>query len=104
VVIQGISPKHEKHEVAPPLVVGRRGFENDHDHRSYIFDAGSLRMKVRDEGDIEVGDGVKGAVIIIILGDCDLLDNGDLLFQVMSDVLLLLPSEGGSMLTQMNLI
>jgi hypothetical protein len=61
-------------------------------------------MKVRDEGDIEVGDDVEGAVVIIVLGDCDLLDNGDLLFQVMSDVLLLLPSEGGSMLTQMNLI
>jgi hypothetical protein len=31
-VIQGISTKCEKHEVMSPLVVGRRGFQNDLDH------------------------------------------------------------------------
>jgi hypothetical protein len=36
-VIEGIAMKHEKHDVAPPLVVGRRGFQNDHDHRSYVL-------------------------------------------------------------------
>jgi hypothetical protein len=25
-VVEGVAMKHEKHEVAPPLVVGRRGF------------------------------------------------------------------------------
>jgi hypothetical protein len=32
VVVQGVSMKREKHEVTPPLVVGRRGFQNDRDH------------------------------------------------------------------------
>jgi hypothetical protein len=41
VVIQGISTKHE---VMLPLVVGRRGFQNDRDHWSYVLDAGSLRV------------------------------------------------------------
>jgi hypothetical protein len=36
-VVEGVAMKREKHEVAPPLVVGRRGFQNDRDHRSYIL-------------------------------------------------------------------
>jgi hypothetical protein len=31
-VVQGVAMKREKHEVAPPLVVGRQGFQNDLDH------------------------------------------------------------------------
>jgi hypothetical protein len=30
VVVQGVSMKCEKHEATPPLVVGRRGFQNNH--------------------------------------------------------------------------
>jgi hypothetical protein len=33
-VFKGVAMKHEKHEVAPLLVVGRRWFQNDRDHRS----------------------------------------------------------------------
>jgi hypothetical protein len=43
-VIEGIVMKHEEHEVAPPLLLRQRGFQNDHEHRSYILEAGSLRM------------------------------------------------------------
>jgi hypothetical protein len=32
VIIEGVAMKCEKHEVASPLVVGRRGFQKDHDH------------------------------------------------------------------------
>jgi hypothetical protein len=32
VVIEGVTMKREKHEVTPPLVVVRRGFQNDRDH------------------------------------------------------------------------
>jgi hypothetical protein len=68
VVIEGVAMKCEKHKVGPPLVVGRRGFQNDHDHRSYILEAGSLHMQVHDEGGIGVGASVDGAIIIVILG------------------------------------
>jgi hypothetical protein len=61
----------------------------------YILEAGSLRVQVRDEGGIKVGAGVDGVIVIIILGDHDPLDSDELLFQVMCDSLLLLPSEGG---------
>jgi hypothetical protein len=94
--------KREKHEVAPLLVVGRRGFQNDHDHRSYVLLVGSLRMQVHDEGGVRVGAGVDGA-IIVVLGKRDPLGSGELLFQVMSDGLLL-PSEGGGTLTRPCLI
>jgi hypothetical protein len=96
VVIEGISTKREKHEVALPLVVGRRGFQNDRDHRLYVLDVDSLCMQVRDEGGVGVGAGVDGAIVIVILGDHNPLGSGELLFQVTSDGLLLLPSEGHS--------
>jgi hypothetical protein len=54
-------------------------------------------MQMRGEGSIEVGEGVDGA--IIVLGDRNPLGSGKLLLQVVSDGLLLLPSEGSSMLT-----
>jgi hypothetical protein len=44
VIVEGVATKHEKHEVAPPLAVGRRGFQNNCDHRSYILEANSLRL------------------------------------------------------------
>jgi hypothetical protein len=37
VAIGGVETKREKHEVVPPLVVRRRGFQNDSDHRSYVL-------------------------------------------------------------------
>jgi hypothetical protein len=43
-VVEGVATKCDKHEVAPPLVVGRRGFQNNRDHGSYVLEAGSLRM------------------------------------------------------------
>jgi hypothetical protein len=50
-------------------------------------------MQVCGEGGV-VAD-VDGAIIIVVLGKRDPLGNGELLFQVMSDGLLLLPSKGG---------
>jgi hypothetical protein len=63
-----------------------------------------LRMQVRGEGGIGVGAGVDGAIIVIILGDHDPLRSNELLFQVMSDGFLLLPSEGSGALTRPCLI
>jgi hypothetical protein len=68
VVIQGIATKREKHEVAPSLVVGQRGFQNDRDHRSYILEAVSLHVHVRGESGVKVGAGIDR---VIVLGDCD---------------------------------
>jgi hypothetical protein len=92
VVVEGVTKKCEKHEVTPPLVIGRRGFQNDRDNRSYVLEAGSLHMLVRGVG---VAAGVDGGIIVVILGDHDPLGSGELLFQVMDDGLLLLQSEGG---------
>jgi hypothetical protein len=99
VVVEGVATKREKHEVEPPLVVGQRGFQNDRDHRSYVLEVGSLRMQLRGEGGIGVGAGVDGAIIVVILRDRDPLGSGELLFQVTSDDLLLLPSEGSGAVT-----
>jgi hypothetical protein len=104
VVIKGVAMKREKHEVAPPLVVERRGFPNDRDHRSYVLEAGSLRMQVHGEAGVGFGAGVDGAIVVVILGNHDPLGNGKLLFQVTSDDLLLLPSKGGGALMHLCLI
>jgi hypothetical protein len=53
-------------------------------------------VQVRGEGGIGVGASVGGAIVIVVLGDCSPLGNGELLFQVTSDGLLLLPSKGGA--------
>jgi hypothetical protein len=97
-IIEGVTMKCEKHEVAPPLLVRSRGFQNDRDYRSYVREVGSLRMQVHSEDGIKVGVDVDGAIVVIVLGDRDPLSNGELLFQVMGDGLLLLPSEGGGVL------
>jgi hypothetical protein len=47
----------------------------------YVLDAHSLRVQVRGEGGIEVGVGIDGEIIIIVLGDCDSLGNGELYFR-----------------------
>jgi hypothetical protein len=96
VVVEGVATKHEKHEVAPPLVVGRRWFQDDRDHQSYILETGSLHVQVRGEGGVGVGAGVDGAIVVVVLGNRDPLGSGELLFQVTGDSLLLFPSEGGS--------
>jgi hypothetical protein len=80
VVVEGVATKREKHEVATPLVVGRRWFQDDRDHRSYILETGSLRVQVRGEGGVGVGAGVDGAIVIIVLGNRDPLGSGELLF------------------------
>jgi hypothetical protein len=67
-VIEGVAMKREKHEVMPPLVVRRQGFQNDHDHRSYVLEADSLCMHVWGEGGIGVGGSVDGAIVVIVLG------------------------------------
>jgi hypothetical protein len=72
--------KREKHEVAPPLIVERRWFQNDRDHRSHILEASSLRVQVCGEGDIGVGADVDRAIIVIILGNRDPLGSDELLF------------------------
>jgi hypothetical protein len=104
VVIEGVATKREKHEVAPLLVVGQQGFQNDHDHRSYVLEAGSLRVQVRGEGGVRVGAGVDGAIISVVLGHHDPLGSGKLLFQVMGEGLLLLLSESGGTLTCPSLV
>jgi hypothetical protein len=98
--IEDVATKREKHEVVPPLVVGRRWFQDDRDHRSYTLEIGSLRVQVRGEGGVGVGAGVDGAIVVVVLGDRDPLGSGELLFQVTGDGLLLFPSEGGGALTR----
>jgi hypothetical protein len=98
VVIQDVVMKREKHEVTPPLVVRRRGFLNDHDHRLYILEAGSLRVHVCGEGGIGVAADVDGVIVVVILGYHDPLGSSELLFQVTGEGLLLLPREGGDAL------
>jgi hypothetical protein len=80
VVIEGVVMKHETHEVTPPLVVGRRGFQNDHDHWSYILEADRLAMQVCSEGGVGVGAGVDRPIVVIVMGNRDPLGNGELLF------------------------
>jgi hypothetical protein len=104
IFIQAVETKHEKHGVAPLLIVERQGFQNDRVHRLYVLDADNLRVQVRDEGGIEVGAGVDGAIIVIILGDHDPLGSGELLFQVTGDGLLILASEGYNTLACLCLI
>jgi hypothetical protein len=99
-VVESVATKREKHEVTPPLVVGRRWFQDDRDHRSYILETGSLRMQVRGEGGVGVGAGVGGAVVVVILGNHYPLGSGELLFRVTGDGLLLFPSEGDGALTR----
>jgi hypothetical protein len=104
VVIEGVATKHEKHEVAPPLVVGRWGFQNDRNHWSYVLKADSLRMQVHGEGSVWVGASINGVIIIIILGDHDPICSGELPFQVTGEHLLLFPSEDSGVLTHPSLI
>jgi hypothetical protein len=68
------------------------------------MDASNLHVQVRSEGGVRVGSGVDGVIIIFVLGDNDPLGNDELLFHVMSNGLLLLPSEGGGMLVHTGLI
>jgi hypothetical protein len=53
---------------------------------------------VHNEGDIKVGVSIDEGINIVVLGNRDPLGTGELLFQVMSDDLLHLLSEGGGML------
>jgi hypothetical protein len=102
VIVHGVSTKCEKHEVAPPLVVGRREFQNDRNRRSYVLDVGSLHLQMRGEGGVRAD--VDGAIIVVVLGDNDPLCSVDQLFQVMSDDLLLHPNEGDGTLARMGLV
>jgi hypothetical protein len=52
-------------------------------------------VQVRGEGSVGVGADIDGAIIVVVLGNRDLLGSGELLFQVTDDGLLLFPSEGG---------
>jgi hypothetical protein len=52
-------------------------------------------VQVRGEGSVGVGADIDGAIIVVVLGNRDLLGSGELLFQVTDDGLLLCPSEGG---------
>jgi hypothetical protein len=57
-------------------------------------------VQVHGEGNVGVGAGVDGAIIVVTLWDRDFLGSSELLFQVMGDGLLLLPSKGGGALTR----
>jgi hypothetical protein len=61
-------------------------------------------VQVCGEGGVGVGADIDGAIVIVVLGDCDPLGSGELLFQVMGDDLLLLPSEVGGALTHPGLV
>jgi hypothetical protein len=52
-------------------------------------------VQVRGEGSVGVGADIDGAIIVVVLGNRDLLGSGELLFQVTDDGLLLFSSEGG---------
>jgi hypothetical protein len=52
-------------------------------------------VQVRGEGSVGVGADIDGTIIVVVLGNRDLLGSGELLFQVTGDGLLLFPSEGG---------
>jgi hypothetical protein len=56
------------------------------------------------EGGVRVEAGVDEAIIVVVLGKRDPLGSDELLFQVTSDGLLLLPSEGGDVLVRPCLI
>jgi hypothetical protein len=51
-------------------------------------------VQVRGEGDVGVGSGIDGVIIIVVLGDCNPLGSCELLYQVMDNGLLILTSEG----------
>jgi hypothetical protein len=80
VIVEGVAMKREKHEVTPLLVAGRRGFQNGHDHRSYVLEVGNMRMQVHGEGGVGVGAGVDGVIIIVVLRKRNPLGSGELLF------------------------
>jgi hypothetical protein len=61
-------------------------------------------VQVHGEDGVGVGVDVDGAIIIIVLGDRDPLGSDELLFQVMGEGLLLLPSEGGGTLVRPSLV
>jgi hypothetical protein len=61
-------------------------------------------VQVHDEGSIGVRADIDGVIVVIIMRDCDPLGSGELLFQVMSDGVLLLPSEGGGPLARPGLV
>jgi hypothetical protein len=66
------------------------------------MDVSSLCVQVRGEGGVRVGASIEGAIIVVILGDPDLLGSGELLFHVMGDGLVL-PCKDSSMLTRLGL-
>jgi hypothetical protein len=57
-----------------------------------------LRMQVHGKGSVGVRAGVDGVIVVIVLGDRDPLGSGELLFQVMSDGLLIFLSKGNDVL------
>jgi hypothetical protein len=59
---------------------------------------------VCDQGVVGDGVGIDGAIVIVILGGNSPLGSVELLFQVTSVGLLLLPSEGGGTLTRTTLV
>jgi hypothetical protein len=61
-------------------------------------------MQVCGEGSVGVGADVDGVIIVVILEKRDPLCSGELLFQVTSDDLLLLPSKGGGVLMRLCLV
>jgi hypothetical protein len=61
-------------------------------------------VQVHGEGGLGVGASVDGAIVVIVLGDREPLGSGELLFQMMDDVLLLLPSDGGGALARPGLV
>jgi hypothetical protein len=63
-----------------------------------------MRVQVSNKDDVGVGASIDGSIVVIVLGDNYPLDSGEMLFQVMSIGLLLLPIKGGGMLTRTGLI
>jgi hypothetical protein len=61
-------------------------------------------VQVHGQGNVRVGAGIDGAIVIVVLGDRDPLGSGELLFQETDNGLLLLIREGGGVLTRPGLI
>jgi len=55
VVVEGVAFQGEEHKVAPPVVVGGEGLEDDRHQGADVLDGGSLGVEVGDGGSLEEG-------------------------------------------------
>ena len=104
-VVEGVAATSEEGHVAPTSVLGGQQFQDNHDEGSYVLDHSSLRVEVGGQGNLVVGAVVIGGEVIVGVvvrkWRHQLLSSGDLALQIVSGILLLLPSKGNSTLVLM---